>query len=694
MEENCMVLSGDWVCSDVGTWDFVIEKNRMGRMVEIYDGIGCKELAGNVLREFKLDEERYGVTLSYWPPTSFELATGIRTPPVMITNHGAVKYFCDHQKVKGGMNLFAKFELKTDSVDTEVVDDSGMAFVSPEAARFVEKRDFGSASSKKGYVSSAASKNRVIHRGSDTRFDFVSEKAASLGGMGDLGSGSSKKRNVTSPYKKSRVIDISDEDELVREVEKLEETIMSEGGKGGTSLGEDESEIVEGLTKKKGPRTYFCDTKSCFDHYVEVGGGSGGEDKAKEEMPEVANPWSGGGGVNRNNEPKRRLADIDDEEFDIPPLFDDTEFDAAEIPDMDVDEHDGKIEVGKCPDSRCDWRVTAHEVRGCGYYEIRKAQLDHSCPIEFRNGYKSKATSRVIAAVYKAKFGDSGKLPVARDLQKLVLEDLRVDASYMKCYRAKEKGVLGLRGSDEDSYLKLPEYLYMLKLANPGTIADLETDVDDDGDERFLGQDANFQIFPLAFAVVDSEDEDAWTWFLQKVERILCDSPSLAIISDRAVSISNAVSKIYPQAKHGACIVHLARNVNSRFSSKNLAKMVTAAAMAHSVGEFRDYYGKIRAANSECGIYLGQIGVARWSRANFPADGVGVPYDTLCGHWYKTTVWRETYAGVINPHGAARDVDIPEEVSSQVVYPPNTKRQPGRRRKTRIPSTGEIRVRC
>ncbi|CAN7055507.1 unnamed protein product, partial [Brassica oleracea var. botrytis] len=122
MEETCMVLSGDWFCSDVGTWDFVIEKNRMGRMVEIYEGIGCKELEGNVLREFKLDEERYRVSLSYWPPTRFELATGIRTPPVLITNHGA-------------------FELKTDCVDTEVVDDSGMAFVSPEAARFVEKRD-------------------------------------------------------------------------------------------------------------------------------------------------------------------------------------------------------------------------------------------------------------------------------------------------------------------------------------------------------------------------------------------------------------------------------------------------------------------------------------------------------------------------------------------------------------------------
>ncbi|CAN6830410.1 unnamed protein product [Brassica oleracea] len=80
--------------------------------------------------------------------------------------------------------------------------------------------------------------------------------------------------------------------------------------------------------------------------------------------------------------------------------------------------------------------------------------------------------------------------------------------------------------------------------------------------------------------------------------------------------------------------------------------------------------------------------------AMLAADGVGVPHDTLCGHWYKTTVWRETYAGVISLHSDARDVDIPEEVSSQVMYPPNTKRQPGRRRKTRIPSTGEIRVRC
>ncbi|KAF2601600.1 hypothetical protein F2Q70_00028052 [Brassica cretica] len=47
---------------------------------------------------------------------------------------------------------------------------------------------------------------------------------------------------------------------------------------------------------------------------------------------------------------------------------------------------------------------------------------------------------------------------------------------------------------------------------------------------------------------------------------------------------------------------------------------------------------------------------------------------------------------VINPDEDPRNVDIPEEVSQMVVYPPITKRQAGRRLKSRIPSTGEIKV--
>lgn len=51
--------------------------------------------------------------------------------------------------------------------------------------------------------------------------------------------------------------------------------------------------------------------------------------------------------------------------------------------------------------------------------------------------------------------------------------------------------------------------------------------------------------------------------------------------------------------------------MNSKFSSKNLTKMVNVAAMAYRPLKFKDLYGKIRATNCACEIYLGKIGVAQ-----------------------------------------------------------------------------------
>ncbi|CAF1709058.1 unnamed protein product [Brassica oleracea] len=81
-----------------------------------------------------------------------------------------------------------------------------------------------------------------------------------------------------------------------------------------------------------------------------------------------------------------------------------------------------------------------------------------------------------------------------------------------------------------------------------------------------------------------------------------------------------------------------------------------------------------------------------YGHAMIAADSLGVTYETLVGHWYKTTTWRETYAGIINPEGDPRDVDVPEHVKEMVLMPPLTSRPAGLRRKNRIPSTGEFPV--
>ena len=498
---------------------------------------------------------------------------------------------------------------------------------------------------------------------------------------------------IDSDYSGPEEIDERDVRPRGYDVEFWEPLIVSDkGGSNSVEVVFNDKE-ANGVAKvEEGSRSDRTYSNSTFDRMVHpVWESSGGGSNAKGENPMDDFAWmaktSLGGRNTRGQEPGGRersnhnLDDVDDEEFDIPPLYDDTVYKAAEIPGLDDEEADGVVHVGKvygskvnchialaiyaikkqfqfqqtrtkvdsfvceCPDARCDWRVTAHEIRGCGYYEIRKAQLDHSCPIESRNVYSSWGTAKVIAAVYKAKFKEPSKGPKVVEIQRLLMDDIRISASYMKCYRAKEKAVFELRGPDDDSYMKLAEYLYMLKLANPRTVADIETEVDDKGVERFLymflafgasikgfqklsgkykgvlltasGQDGNFQIFPLAFAIVDSEDTEAWTWFLQKVERLLADSSNLAIISDMTTSIANAVSCVYPQAHHGFCIVHLARNVIARYFSKGLARLVTAAATAHRLRDYKKFCDKIRTSNNTCGIYLGKIGTAHWSRAYF-----------------------------------------------------------------------------
>jgi len=70
-----------------------------------------------------------------------------------------------------------------------------------------------------------------------------------------------------------------------------------------------------------------------------------------------------------------------------------------------------------CADENCQWRIMSHEMKTCGYYLIRKADLEHTCNIETRGQYMKMATSRVIASVYKAKYSKYSEEHVPLDLQ-------------------------------------------------------------------------------------------------------------------------------------------------------------------------------------------------------------------------------------------------------------------------------------
>ena len=224
----------------------MLDKCQMARLVPLYEGISLRELEGNILCEFGVDEGLFVAALSYWPstslelatgiktlpvlltsdgairyflqhlrefgvdeglfvaalsnwpPTCLELATGIKTPPVLLTSDGAIKYFLQHLRVKGAMNLFVRFEIGC--TNNKFIDDLGMSFVTLATCKPTGTSNVSYGSSRRGFLSREAPKN--------------------------------VQKEARKEVPKARVVNLEDV-EFVREVERVEEEM-----KDGSAVGE------------------------------------------------------------------------------------------------------------------------------------------------------------------------------------------------------------------------------------------------------------------------------------------------------------------------------------------------------------------------------------------------------------------------------------------------------------------------
>nr|XP_016454430.1 PREDICTED: protein FAR1-RELATED SEQUENCE 3-like [Nicotiana tabacum] len=319
-----------------------------------------------------------------------------------------------------------------------------------------------------------------------------------------------------------------------------------------------------------------------------------------------------------------------------------------------------------------------------------------------------------------------------------------------------------LRRSPSESYKKMPTYLYMLEYPNPGSVTRLDTE----GDESFLyafiaiyasirgwvycrptvvvdgsflkstyrgtiltasTQDAEGQILPFAYAIVDSENDASWEWFFVQFRETYGQREGMCIVSDRHDAIWKATSIVYPEVPHCACMFHLWNNIKTNFrkSQKQIKEVYFELARAYTIEEFNRHMAELEAIDSRVKTYLMDIGYDKWSRAHSKANRTmtmtsniaesvnaankharDLPVVNLLD--FMTTLiqkWNYTnrkdavesfmkiganidyllkiYEIPVNPLPDETTWQIPEDVSSQVVLPPKGKIKPGRPKKKR-----------
>ncbi|XP_060958349.1 uncharacterized protein LOC115712279 [Cannabis sativa] len=307
----------------------------------------------------------------------------------------------------------------------------------------------------------------------------------------------------------------------------------------------------------------------------------------------------------------------------------------------------------KCIDENCEWYLRARSSKTSSYFRVIKYKNFHSCSLNHKSTDNRQASAKVISDCIKEKIRDPKTNYKTRQIINDMRDEYGVQVKYNKAWRAKELAKNNVRGSYEESYAELPAYLHMLKLSNPGTITRIEKDDDNrfkymflafgcslDGwkhcrpvvvvDGTFLkakcggtlyaacAKDGNNQIFPLAFGIGDSENDKAWKWFFKRLKEAIGEREEMCIISDRHISIKNAIAEVFPRIYHGICAYHLKQNLRSRFRGVHVQATFEIAARSYSVPEYDSAMAELRNINPEITTYLLEADPKRWARSFFP----------------------------------------------------------------------------
>ena len=143
-------------------------------------------------------------------------------------------------------------------------------------------------------------------------------------------------------------------------------------------------------------------------------------------------------------------------------------------------------------------------------------------------------------------------------------------------------------------------------------------------------------LFPLAFAVVDSETEDNWKWFLRNLRKVVAYDRSVTFVSDRNPGLVDGVADVFPFAHHAFCLQHLKANLRDKFSGgytnefrERMVLLLRECAYAPTVPVF---HAKLQVLRQEGGSnvdrFLSGLCHDRWSNAYFK----GHRYGEMCSN--------------------------------------------------------------
>ncbi|KAJ7972016.1 Transposon protein, putative, Mutator sub-class [Quillaja saponaria] len=313
----------------------------------------------------------------------------------------------------------------------------------------------------------------------------------------------------------------------------------------------------------------------------------------------------------------------------------------------------------KVHDQGCKWRLRASKSKRHGLFKVTKLVTPHTCVYHGLSQDHYNLNKGLIVELIKNKIREHPETS-GSELQSHVTDRFGYEVHMNKIWKAKKKAIELVFGSWEESYNKLPKFLNAIRATNPGTKFEWKTYKTANPSEvifhrvfwafgpsiesfkhckpliqvdgAFLhgkykgklliacGVDGAHSVMPLAFAVVEDENNDSWSWFLLCLRKHVTQRDGICLMSDRHPGIIAAVNDstigwTEPRAYHRFCLRHIANNFQAAKKNMTAKNLVLRAGYQVEPYKLHKCMEDLNKLGSDFGSWFADCPFEKWTMA-------------------------------------------------------------------------------
>ncbi|KAF8408008.1 hypothetical protein HHK36_007148 [Tetracentron sinense] len=283
-----------------------------------------------------------------------------------------------------------------------------------------------------------------------------------------------------------------------------------------------------------------------------------------------------------------------------------------------------------CSAEGCLWRIHASPLPDGVTFKIKTFQFEHTC---VRGTKNTNATSTWIAKKLAKRLRANPDMKID-GIRSEIRETYGIEPSNMQLYRARtNSGSLVKIQYDRTNLSVNPtfkRFFICFQAMKSGFLEGCRPFIGLDGCHlkgpyggvllAGIALDGNNGLFPVAFAIVEGETKESWSFFLYYLHSIIGTNTNrmpLCFMTDRQKGVVEAINKIVPEATHRVCGRHLYNNFKKKFPGLNLRNHFWVAARAYNSRVFNFAMDKMKRDKKDAYEWLIEKPLHSWSRHAF-----------------------------------------------------------------------------